>query len=94
MPDEHEFFPQPGGNPPWCFCRRGDCPGWAAYAAWYQDDTGEEGEPGDEVIEAHRCLSRLIAKLVFHYSALFSTEMDMDTALELNAIDRAADLHG
>ena len=72
------------------FCRRRDCPGRAAYAAWYQDDTGEQGEPGGEVTEAHRSLSRLIAKLVCHYSALFGTEVDMDTALELNAIDRAA----
>jgi hypothetical protein len=59
MPDGHEFYPQPRGNPPWCFCTRRDCPGWAAYVAWYQDHTGEEGEPGDQVIEAHSCLSRL-----------------------------------
>ena len=42
--------------------------------------------------EAHRSLSRLIAKLVSRYSALFGTEADMDTALELNAIDKAAGL--
>jgi hypothetical protein len=62
--------------------------------AWYQDDTSEEGEPGDEVIEAHRCLLRLIANLVFYYSALSGTAVDLNTALELAAIDRTAELRG
>lgn len=70
MPYGHEFYPQPRGNPPWCFCRRRDCPGWAAYLAWYQDHTGEQGEPGDQVTEAHSCLSKVIATLVSRYSAL------------------------
>jgi hypothetical protein len=94
MPDEHEFYPQPRNNPPWCFCRGRDCPGWAAYVAWYQDATGEEDEPGDKVIEAHNCLSRIIAELVSRYSALFGAKVDVNTALELAAIDRAAELRG
>ena len=94
MLDEHEFFPQPRGNPPWCFCRHRDCPGWAVYVAWHQADTGEDGEPSDEVIEAHRRMSRVIAKLTCHYSALFGIEMDLNTALELADIDRAAKLRG
>ena len=94
MPDEHEFFPQPRGNPPWCFCRCRDCPGWAVYVAWHQDDTGENGEPSDEMIEAHRRMSRLIAKLTCYYSALFGIEVDLNTALELADIDRAAIIRG
>ena len=94
MPDKHEFFPQPRGNPPWCFCRHQDCPGWTVYVAWHRGDTGEDGEPSDEVIEAHRRMSKLIAKLTCYYSALFGIEMDLNMALELTDIDRAAKLRG
>jgi hypothetical protein len=94
MPDEHEFFPQPRGNPPWCFCRRRNCSGWAAYVAWHQDDTGANGEPSDEVTEAHRRMLRLIAKLTYYYSALLGIEVDLNMALELADIDRAAKLCG
>ena len=62
--------------------------GWAVYVAWHQDDTGENGEPSDEVIEAHRRMSRLIAKLTCYYSALFGIEVNLNTALELADIER------
>jgi hypothetical protein len=35
------------------------CPWWAAYMAWHQDDTGEDGEPSDEVIESPGLMARL-----------------------------------
>ena len=62
--------------------------------AWHQDDTGGDGEPSEEVIESHRRMSRLIAKLTCYYSALFGIEVDLNTALELADIDRAAKLRG
>jgi hypothetical protein len=92
MPDEHEFFPQPGGNPPWCFCRDRDCPGWAAYLAWHQDDTGGDGEPDEGVVETHRLITRLLAALTRHYSELFGIEVDFNAALDLADIERAAEL--
>ncbi len=62
--------------------------------AWHQYDTGENGEPSDEVIEAHRRMSRLIARLTRYYSALFGIEVDLNTALELADIDSLAKLRG
>ena len=50
------------------------------------------GEPGDEVIESHRLMARLVTELPRYYSALFGTPVDLKTALELAAIDRAAEL--
>jgi hypothetical protein len=94
MADKHEFFLQPEDHPPWCFCRHQDCPGWAAYMAWHRDDTGEDGEPSAEVIESHRLMARLVTELPRYYSALFGIEVDLKTALELAAIDRAAELRG
>jgi len=94
MADEHEFFPQPEDHPPWCFCRHQDCPGWTAYMAWHQAGTGGNGEPSDEVIESHRLMAKLVTELPRYYSALFGTPVDLKTALELAAIDRAAELRG
>jgi hypothetical protein len=94
MPDEHEFFRQPRGNPPWCFCRSRACPGWAAYASWYQDDTGRAGEPDDKVIEMHRVLTTELARLTRHYSELFGADVDLETALDLADIEKAAEPRG
>ena len=94
MADEHEFFPQPGDHPPWCFCRHQDCPGWTAYLAWHQAGTGGNGEPSDAVIESHKLMARLVTELPRYYSALLGTPVDLKTALELAAIDRAAELRG
>ena len=53
-----------------------------------------DAEPTDEVIESHRLMARLVTQLPRYYSALFGTEVDLKTALELAAIDRAAELRG
>lgn len=94
MPDEHEFFPQPRGNPPWCFCKDPHCPGWTAYVAWYQADTGGPCEPDDDVIETHRRITRTMVNLARGYSELLGAGVDFNTALDLAAIDRAAEPHG
>ena len=39
-------------------------------------------------------MSRLVAELPRYYSALFGIEVDLKTALELAAIDKAAELRG
>jgi hypothetical protein len=90
MPDGHQFFPQPFGNPAWCFCRDRDCPGWAAYLAWYQNGADGDGEPDDGVIEAHRLITRELATLTRRYSELFGIELDFNTALNLADIERAS----
>ena len=92
MSEKHEFFPQPHGAP-WCFCQARDCPGWAAYVTWHQADTGDDGEPGHDVIEAHRRMSRMLAKVTSYYSELLGAEVDFNTALDLADIDRAAEWH-
>jgi hypothetical protein len=89
MADKHEFFPQPRGNP-WCFCRDRDCPGWVAYVAWHQADTGEDSDPDHDAIKAHRRIATLLADLTRYYGALFGVEVDIHTALDLMDIDRAA----
>jgi hypothetical protein len=92
MPNEHEFFPQPGDNPPWCFCRDRSCPGWVAYAAWHQDATGEVAEPGNDAIEAHEAITRALTNLARSYSKLFGASVDFNTALDLAALERAGEL--
>jgi hypothetical protein len=87
MPDRHELFAQPHGNPPWCFCQDRDCPGWIAYVTWYQGDTGQAGEPDDDVIETHRRITKLIAELVGRYGELFGPGVDINTAVDLAALD-------
>ena len=94
MPEAHEFFSQPHGNPPWCFCRDRECPGWAAYVAWHQARTGSEGEPDDDVIEMHRRITRTLAKLTSHYSELLGTDVSYNAALDLAAIEMAAESPG
>ena len=89
---EHEFFPQPHGIP-WCFCKDRDCPGWAAYVAWYQSHDDVDGEPGDDVIETHRQMSIVLTELISYYSKLLGIEVDYKMALDLAAIDRAAESH-
>ena len=39
-------------------------------------------------------MARLVTELPRYYSALFGTDVDLKTALELAAIDRAAELRG
>lgn len=90
MPDKHEFFPQPFGNPPWCFCQSRDCPGWAAYLAWRQWAAGAGGEPDDREIEATRQITRELVTLTRRYSELFGVDLDFNAALELAEIDQAA----
>jgi hypothetical protein len=89
MTGKHEFFAQPRGNPPWCFCRDQACTGWAAYMAWYQGGTGEGAEPDDNVVEVHRLITTLRATLTRHHGELFSSSVDVDTALDLADIERA-----
>ena len=62
--------------------------------AWHQADTGEDSEPSDEAIESLRLMARLVTELPRYYSALFGVEVDLKTALDLAAIDRAAELRG
>lgn len=94
MPDDHEFLPQPRGNPPWCFCKDWHCPGWTAYVAWYQADTGGHGKPADDVIETHRWITRTLVDLARSYSELLGAEVDFETALDMAAIDRATEPRG
>jgi hypothetical protein len=89
MCDTHEFFPQPRGNPPWCFCRNRDCPGWLAYVTWYQEGTGQPGEPDDDVIKTHTRITQLLAQLADRYTELFGTELDINTVLDLAGLDLA-----
>ena len=89
MPDKHEFFSQPHGNPPWCFCRRPDCTGWHAYVTWRQAGNSSV-EPGDDVIETDRRITTTLADLISYYRDLFGPGVDINTALDLAAIDMAA----
>jgi hypothetical protein len=90
MPDKHEFFPQPHGNPAWCFCRRPHCTGWAAYVNWFQDGNRSAGEPPDDAIEMARQITRTLTALTSYYSDLLGIKVDCNTALGLAAIDMAA----
>jgi hypothetical protein len=89
MPDEHEFFWPPNGNPPWCFCRRPDCAGWAAYVTWRQVGNNPV-ELADDVIEADRRITTTLADLTSYYRDLFGPGVDFNTALDFAAIDKAA----
>jgi hypothetical protein len=88
MPDEHEFFSQPHGNPAWCFCRLPHCTGWAAYVKSFQAGNRTTDEPDDDAIETARKITRTLAGLTRHYSDLFGIKVDYNTALDLAAIDR------
>jgi hypothetical protein len=94
MPDKHEFFPHPAAIRRGGFAGTRTVPGGPSTWPGIGADTGEDGEPSDEVIEAHRRMSKLIAKLTCYYSALFGIEADLNMALELADIDRAAKLRG
>lgn len=89
--DEHEFFPQPHGSPPWCFCQAQACPGWAAYLAWYRDGAEDGGDPPPEVIAEHRRITTVLADLTRHYSEVLGSPVDPNTALDLALVDIAAD---
>jgi len=62
--------------------------------AWYRDNTGQDEEPDDDAIQTHKLITRLLVDLTRHYSELFGTEVDLNTALELAGIDRTAGPHG
>jgi hypothetical protein len=89
--EEHEFFAQPGNAQPWCFCRTRDCPGWAAYLAWYRDDAGEDSDPDGDVVEAHKRITRVLGELTSRYSRLLGVEVGYNDALDLAAAEKAAE---
>jgi hypothetical protein len=91
-PDKHEFFPQPGGTPPWCFCRTRSCPGWAAYVTWHQDATGEADEPDNDETDTHHAITKVLANLVHSYSKLFGADVDFNTALDLAGLEATGEL--
>jgi hypothetical protein len=62
--------------------------------AWHQVGNGSDGEPDDAVIEMHRRITRTLAKLTRRYSELLGTEVGYDAALDLAAIETAAELPG
>jgi hypothetical protein len=92
MPDKHEFYAQPRGNRPWCFCRDQGCAGWAAYVAWHQGATGRAGEPDKTTAKTHEVVTRLLTNLARSYSKLFGADVDFNTALDLADLERAGEL--